>query len=214
MVSAAAVGQRERTTQKRVIRFFVEELGYQYLGDWHTRANNRNIEPALLTAWLEKRGVAVALIPRVLRQLEQAASLGGGRHLYDANKEIYGLLRYGVKDKEGAGEQNQTVWLVDWQKPEANDFAIAEEVTVTGENKKRPDLVLYINGIALGVIELKRSTVSVAEGIRQNLDNQQQDFIRNFFTTMQLVMAGNDTQGVRYGTIETPEKCIYSPGRG
>ncbi|MBP8220638.1 MAG: restriction endonuclease subunit R, partial [Aeromonadaceae bacterium] len=206
MVSAAAVGQRERTTQKRVIRFFVEELGYQYLGDWHTRANNRNIEPALLTAWLEKRGVAVALIPRVLRQLEQAASLGGGRHLYDANKEIYGLLRYGVKDKEGAGEQNQTVWLVDWQKPEANDFAIAEEVTVTGENKKRPDLVLYINGIALGVIELKRSTVSVAEGIRQNLDNQQQDFIRNFFTTMQLVMAGNDTQGVRYGTIETPEK--------
>lgn len=206
MVSAAAVGQRERTTQKRVIRFFVEELGYQYLGDWHTRANNRNIEPALLTAWLENRGVAVALIPRVLRQLEQAASLGGGRHLYDANKEIYGLLRYGVKDKEGAGEQNQTVWLVDWQKPEANDFAIAEEVTVTGENKKRPDLVLYVNGIALGVIELKRSTVSVAEGIRQNLDNQQQDFIRNFFTTMQLVMAGNDTQGVRYGTIETAEK--------
>ena len=188
MVSAAAVGQRERITQKRVIRFFVEELKYQYLGDWHTRANNRNIEPALLTAWLEKRGVAVALIPRVLRQLEQAASLGGGRHLYDANKEIYGLLRYGVKDKEGAGEQNQTIWLVDWQEPEANDFAIAEEVTVAGENKKRPDLVLYINGIALGVIELKRSTVSVAEGIRQNLDNQQQDFIRNFFTTMQLVI--------------------------
>lgn len=206
MASAAAVGQRERITQARVIRFFVEALGYQYLGDWHTRANNCNIEPALLTAWLEKRGVAATLIPRVLRQLEQAASLGGGRHLYDANKEIYGLLRYGVKDKEGAGEQNQTVWLVDWQKPEANDFAIAEEVTVTGENKKRPDLVLYINGIALGVIELKRSTVSVAEGIRQNLDNQQQDFIRNFFTTMQLVMAGNDTQGVRYGTIETPEK--------
>jgi len=206
MASAAAVGQRERITQARVIRFFVEELKYQYLGDWHTRANNRNIEPALLTAWLEKRGVAATLIPRVLRQLEQAASLGGGRHLYDANKEIYGLLRYGVKEKEGAGEQNQTVWLVDWQEPEANDFAIAEEVTVAGENKKRPDLVLYINGIALGVIELKRSTVSVAEGIRQNLDNQQHDFIRNFFSTMQLVMAGNDTQGVRYGTIETPEK--------
>ena len=62
MVSAAAVGQRERITQKRVIRYFVEELKYQYLGDWHTRANNRNIEPALLTAWLEKRGVAAVLI--------------------------------------------------------------------------------------------------------------------------------------------------------
>ncbi|MCP6167372.1 type I restriction endonuclease, partial [Klebsiella pneumoniae] len=85
-------------------------------------------------------------------------SLGEGRILYDANKEVYRLLRYGVKDKEGAGEQNQTVWLVDWKNPEANDFAIAEEVTYNGENKKRPDLVLYVNGIALGVIELKRST--------------------------------------------------------
>lgn len=92
------------------------------------------------------------------------------------------------------------------ENPEANDFAIAEEVTYNGENKKRPDLVLYVNGIALGVIELKRSTVSVSEGIRQNLDNQQKAFIRNFFTTIQLVMAGNDLEGLRYGVIETPEK--------
>nr|WP_225880149.1 type I restriction endonuclease subunit R [Escherichia coli] len=96
--------------------------------------------------------------------------------------------------------------MIDWKNPEANDFAIAEEVSIKGENKKCPDIVLYVNGIALGVIELKRSSVSVSEGIRQNLDNQKKDFIRNFFTTMQLVMAGNDTQGLRYGTIETPEK--------
>ncbi|TMS83961.1 hypothetical protein CWB69_20955, partial [Pseudoalteromonas sp. S980] len=96
--------------------------------------------------------------------------------------------------------------LIDWENPENNDFAIAEEVTVKGELKKRPDIVIYVNGIALGVIELKRSSVSVSEGIRQNLDNQKKAFIRNFFTTMQLVMAGNDTQGIRYGTIETSEK--------
>ena len=71
---------------------------------------------------------------------------------------------------------------------------------------KRPDIVLYVNGIALGVLELKRSTVSVAEGIRQNLDNQKKIFIQHFFTTMQLIMAGNDTEGLRYGAIETPEK--------
>ena len=201
-----SVGQRERATQNRVIHLFEQKLGYRYLGDWHTRENNRNVEPELLTAWLVGRGVDAALIPKVLRQLDRAASLGEGRILYDANKEVYRLLRYGVKEKVGAGEQNQTVWLVDWANPQANDFAIAEEVTVKGENKKRPDLVLYVNGIALGVIELKRSTVSVSEGIHQNLDNQKKDFIRNFFTTMQLVMAGNDTQGVRYGTIETAEK--------
>ncbi|MGL6233099.1 type I restriction endonuclease subunit R [Aeromonas rivipollensis] len=200
------VGQRERATQQRVVQFFIEELGYRYLGDWHIRSNNRNVEPALLTSWLAGHGVDEALIPRVLRQLERTASLGEGRQLYDANKEVYRLLRYGVKEKAGAGEQNQTVWLVDWDNPQTNDFAIAEEVTVAGENTKRPDLVLYVNGIALGVIELKRSTVSIGEGIRQSLDNQQQDFIRNFFTTQQLIMAGNDSQGVRYGTIETPEK--------
>lgn len=123
-----------------------------------------------------------------------------------------------MKDKEGAGEQNQTVWLIDWANPQANDFAIADEVTVKGEYCKRPDLVLYVNGIALGVIELKRSSVHVSEGIRQNLDNQKKTFIRDFFTTMQLVMAGNDTQGLRYGTIETPEKYYLewkedNPGR-
>jgi len=73
-------------------------------------------------------------------------------------------------------------------------------------NTKRPDIVIYVNGIALGVLELKRSTVSVSEGIRQNLDNQKDIFIKQFFTTMQLVLAGNDTEGLRYGTIETPEK--------
>ena len=204
------VGQKERVTQNRVVKFFKDELGYDYLGDWQERDNNRNIEESLLSNWLQGRGVSEVLIGRALRQLDAAAALGEGKKLYDANKAVYSLLRYGIKDKEGAGEQNQTVWLIDWQNPAANHFAIAEEVSVKGENlspkTKRPDIVIYVNGIALGVIELKRSSVSIGEGVRQNLDNQKKDFIRNFFTTMQLVMAGNDTQGLRYGTIKTPEK--------
>lgn len=108
--------------------------------------------------------------------------------------------------KQGTGEHKETVWLVDWDRPEENDFAVAEEVAVAGAHGKRPDVVVYVNGIALAVLELKRSTVSVSEGIRQNLDNQKPEFIRPFFTTVQYVMAGNDTEGLRYGTIETPEK--------
>ena len=110
----------------------------------------------------------------------------------------------------GPGQHDQTVWLIDWKRPERNHFAIAEEVTVTGAdvkaNTKRPDVVLYVNGIALGVLELKRSTVSVAQGIRQNLDNQKKVFIEHFFSTVQWLMAGNDTEGLRYGAIQTPEK--------
>lgn len=202
----SSVGQKERATQDRVVRFFRDQLGYEYLGNWEYREGNSNVETNLLSNWLKKRGVPDALIARALDKLDKASALGEGKKLYDANKEVYRLLRYGVKAKEGAGELNQTVWLIDWTNIKANDFAIAEEVTVKGEHKKRPDIVLYVNGIALGVIELKRSSVSVSEGIRQNLDNQKKAFIRNFFTSMQLVMAGNDTQGIRYGTIETTEK--------
>ncbi|MEQ9668093.1 type I restriction endonuclease subunit R [Coleofasciculus sp. G2-EDA-02] len=199
------VGQKERITQNRVIQLFQTQLGYTYLGNWHRRENNRNIEPEHLTQWLSNRGINQTLITKTLRELEQAAALGD-KTLYDANKAVYHLLRYGVKVKAGAGEQNQTIWLIDWEHPEQNTFAIAEEVTIKGHNKKRPDIVLYINGIALGILELKRSIVSISEGIRQNLDNQKKEFIRPFFTTLQLIMAGNDTQGIRYATIETPEK--------
>jgi len=98
------------------------------------------------------------------------------------------------------------VELIDWQNPTKNDFAIAEEVTILGNREKRPDIVLYVNGIALGVLELKRSTVSIGDGIRQSIVNQQKEFIHSFFSTVQFVFAGNDTEGLRYGTIGTPEK--------
>lgn len=204
------VGQKERVTQNRVVGFFQNTLGYDYLGDWQERENNRNIEPELLRQWLLSRDVDTALVEKAIRRLDTAAALGEGKKLYDVNKAVYRLLRYGVKEKAGAGELKQTIWLIDWKNPENNHFAIAEEVSVKGEHlspkTKRPDVVIYVNGIALGVLELKRSSVSFGEGVRQNLDNQKKDFIRNFFSTMQLVMAGNDSQGLRYGTIGTPEK--------
>ena len=202
----STVGQREKLTQQRVVDFFTDALDYAYLGHWQDRVGNSNIEKELLTDWLHRQGHSDQVVDRALFQIDKAAGLGGSKTLYDANRELYGLLRYGVKVQPAAGEQTITVWLIDWANPNNNDFAIAEEVTVAGVNTKRPDLVLYVNGIALGVLELKRSTVSVTEGIRQNLDSQKKDFIRPFYATVQLVMAGNDTEGLRYGVIETPEK--------
>ncbi len=202
----STVGQREILTQRRVTAFFRDALGYAFRGNWKNRLGNRNVEKELLTDWLRRQGYGTGIIAKTLVKLNKAAALGGSKTLYDANREVYGLLRYGVKVRPSVGEQTQTVWPIDWKVPGNNDFAIADEVTVAGENDKRPDIVLYINGIAVGVLELKRSTVSVAEGIRQNLDNQKKEFIRPFFATVQLVMAGNETEGLRYGIIETPEK--------
>jgi type I restriction enzyme R subunit len=200
------VGQIERKAQDRVVKLFQGQLGYEYLGNWEYRENNSNVETQLLVQNLRARGYDDNLITRALDQLDKAAAVGAGHDLYTANRETYELLRYGVKVKPGVGEQTETVWLVDWTNAEANHFAVTEEVTVLGQHTKRPDVVLYLNGIAVSTLELKRSKVAVSEGIRQTIGNQKPEFIRPFFSTIQLVFAGNDVEGLRYGVIDTAEK--------
>ncbi|HET6497803.1 MAG TPA: HsdR family type I site-specific deoxyribonuclease [Coriobacteriia bacterium] len=209
----STVGQIERRTQNRVVALLRDLLKYEYLGNWTDRDDNRNVVEALLRKFLTGRSYSPDLVDRAVAALTKAAG-NTSKSLYDRNRDVYELLRYGVQVKADAGAQNETVWPIDWDHPELNHFAVAEEVAVSaidaGAFDKRPDVVLYVNGIAVGVIELKRSTVSVSEGIRQNLDNQQRTFIEHFFSTVQLVMAGNDTQGLRYAVIQTPEKYYLS----
>lgn len=204
------VGQIERLAQDRVVELFRDGLGYDYLGNWEHREGNSNVEVQLLELNLEKRGYGAVNISKAVERLKGDAFLQGGRDLYEANQDVYRLLRYGVKVKPEAGHVTETVWLIDWEDPEANDFAVAEEVTILGQHTKRPDLVLYVNGIAIATIELKRSKVAVSEGIRQTIGNQRAEFIRSFFTTVQLVMAGNDVEGLRYAAIDTPEKKWFA----
>lgn len=201
------VGKIERITQNRIIDLFQKELHYQYLGNWEERVGNSNVEENLLKKWLLKH-YDERITDKAIYEFTKATR-DQSKSLYDINKEVYSLLRYGVNIQPEIGHNKETVWLIDWKNPLNNEFAIAEEVTLSyGEHThtKRPDIVLYVNGIALGVLELKRSTVSISEGIRQNLDNQKPIFIKPFFNTIQFILAGNDTEGLMYGTIETSEK--------
>lgn len=199
------IGQQERVTQQRVIDLFRDALGYRYLGDWTDRADNGNIEESLLTTFLAGRGYSAPQISAVVHRLRNEA-LNHSRDLYENNKAVYELLRYGVTVKTDVAAPSETVQLIDWDNPDRNDFAVAEEVTLRGANDRRPDLVLYVNGLAVAVIELKRSTVSIGDGIRQCISNQRPTFHAWFFSTVQFLIAGSDSEGMKYASIGTEEK--------
>lgn len=201
------IGKSEQVTQERVIRLFVEELNYSYLGDWVDREGNSNIEQGLLAKYLKGAGYSDEHISAALHRLTSEAH-NTHRSLYDNNKAVYALLRYGVDVQVQAGKQYQKVKLINWDEPQRNDFVIVQEVTLKGGFERRPDLVLYVNGIAVGVIELKRSIVGIGDGMRQLLSNQKPEFNAWFFSTVQIVFAGNDSEGLQYGTIGTPEKMF------
>ena len=103
------VGDLKFRTQRRVIALFRERLGHEYLGDWRDREGNRNIERDLLEPFLAHQGHSPILIAKVLREFENAAALGGGRNLYEANREACRLLRYGARVKPEVEENAPTV---------------------------------------------------------------------------------------------------------
>ena len=194
----------ERETQNRIIKFFQNELGYSYLGDL-SDDQNYNIRWGDWKKFLSDSGYSVAFIESIQNEFNRTIA-DFSQSPYHTNKEVYRILKYGLKIAEHPGEAPKTVYFINWDDPEKNNFYIAEEVTVNANVEKRPDIVLYINGIAVAVMELKKSTVSVADGIRQNVTNQREQFIQRLFSTVQICAAANDSEGLRYGTSGTTEK--------
>lgn len=200
----------EKKLQNRVLHWLVDDLGYTYLGNLED-IDNTPVKEELLKANLKKRGYTDDQIKTAISELMVKVN-NQSDILYQINRSVYSLLRYGRQGAKDAKGHRPTVHYINWENIDENDFYVAEEVSVLRFDKvtrKRPDIVLYINGIALGVFELKSSYVSAGKGIRQLLQNQKKENIMGFFSTSQLLFAGNEAQGLFYGTTETKEKYFY-----
>jgi type I restriction enzyme R subunit len=94
----STIGKSERETQSRIKALFRDDLGYKYLGDWSDRHTNSNIEENLLGDYLMRAGYTKDQISRAIYRLKTEAE-NPNRSLYDNNKAVYSLLRYGVPVK-------------------------------------------------------------------------------------------------------------------
>ncbi|MBR4147963.1 MAG: HsdR family type I site-specific deoxyribonuclease [Bacteroidales bacterium] len=209
----------EREYQNKVLALFQDQLKYKYLGNflYQQKASsrpdgvqNKPIIEEELKGYLRDAGYTEMQVTNAFEQLKRKAYLGSKNMgaLLKTNNDFYEFLIDGAKCKPTLEKNEENVYFIDFEHWEKNRFAVAEEVSyidnITGVNS-RPDIVVYVNGIAVAVIELKRCIVSLREGIKQMLSNER-ELIPSFFTTVQFTIAASDGNGFQYGTINTPEK--------
>ncbi len=111
----STVGQLERETQNRVVELFQDKLDYRYLGNWEDRDDNSNIEEEILTAYLKKKKYSDNLIVKALYEFNKVAN-DQSKSLYDVNKAVYSMLRYGVNVQPDIGQNKKTIQLIDRKK--------------------------------------------------------------------------------------------------
>jgi len=152
-------------------------------------------------------------VDQVMREITTPSMAQG---LMAANQSVYEMLTLGITVTEfiGGKKATPTIHLIDWDNLDNNEFHVTEEMEVLsaqGTHTRRPDVVAFVNGIPLAVIEAKRAASGnpnkdmVEEGISQNLRNQRNDEIPYLYAFAQLLFSVSGNHG-RYGTTHTPTK--------
>ena len=205
-------------SQDRAIKV-LERLGYQYIPRSQAEILRGRLANVLFTEVLHEflhrqsffyRGKQTPFSGRSIGKAinDIDASLVSG--LMSASKTIYDMLLAGNSYEEelfDGGRQSFDLKYIDWGRPENNIWQVTDEFSVERPNGKyaRPDIVLLVNGIPLVVIECKKSSVDVEEGVGQNVRNWQPQYIPHLFKFAQIVMAMNANH-VKYGTCGTPSE--------
>ncbi|GAA5141186.1 type I restriction endonuclease subunit R [Thalassotalea piscium] len=175
-----------------VMRAFLAKQTFSFAGKQHT--------------------LSEAAIDKVMHELNPAMNLG----LKAANEKIYNALMYGVSVTEfiDGKKASPTIKLIDWHNLDNNQFHFTEELVVQnaeGTGNRIPDIVCFVNGLPLVVIEAKRPDSNKegkstnAEAISQHIRNQGQAEIPHLYAYSQLLLAINGHEGL-YATCGTIDK--------
>ena len=199
-----SIGQREKGTQKRVIKLFVQELGYSYLGDF-TERKNSNIETELLTKFLTRKGYSPVLISRALKELQDAAG-DQSVNLYDLNEQTYKSCAMGSRSASLSANIKlpSSLWI----------GSIRRKITFILPRKSLSN----INALTGVVYQRHRLCGHRTEAQHclhvgwypSKLDQPAPGYDYAVFRYHRLVLAGNDSEGLRYGTTGTSEKYYLS----
>lgn len=212
----------EMTTSQRPAIEVLQKLGYKYISE----EENKNLRNNILTDVIfkdilakklneinsyeykgEKYKFSASTIGQAIKDLNEDLVTG----LISTNEKIYDLLTLGKSYQENmvdGTKRSFDIKYIDFEHPENNDFYITEEFSVlrmNGKDYARPDIVLFVNGIPLAVIECKDASVPIIQAISQNIRNQKPDYIPQLFKFIQIVMAANKNE-TKYATCGTPDK--------
>ncbi|MCB7070711.1 HsdR family type I site-specific deoxyribonuclease [Caldibacillus sp. 210928-DFI.2.22] len=197
------------------------KLGYQYVSPEKANQLRTNLHDVLLRRVLEEklkelnsyeykgeiRKFNDSNIQQAIRDLDESLTNG----LVKTNEAIYETVMNGRSYTEflpDGSKKSFTIQYIDWKNIENNVFHVVEEFEVErmdGRGTVRPDIVLFVNGIPFAVIECKRASISMSQGISQMIRNQGKDYVPHLFKFVQLVMATNKNETM-YATCNTPKK--------
>lgn len=212
----------EMSTSQRPAIEVLQKLGYKYISE----EENKNLRSNILTDVIfkdilakklneinsyeykgEKYKFSASTIGQAIKDLNEDLVTG----LISTNEKIYDLLTLGKSYQENmvdGTKRSFDIKYIDFEHPENNEFYVTEEFSVlrmNGKDYARPDIVLFINGIPLAVIECKDASVPIIQAISQNIRNQKPDYIPQLFKFIQIVMAANKNE-TKYATCGTPDK--------
>lgn len=199
----------------------LKKLGYQYISTEQAEISRGTLYNVILKDILHKKltelnsykykaveyKFSAKNIDQGMQDIDEALTDG----LVKTNEKIYDSLLLSRSYQEtlpDGTKRSFNLKYIDWEKPYNNDFRVVDEFTVEredGQGTVRPDIVLFVNGIPLAVIECKKASISIEQGISQMLRNQGRDYIPQLFKFIQIVMSTNKND-TKYATIYTPKK--------